>query len=371
MRRVSALLAVLSLAVTGCTFSSVDPDAPIRISGRALDASGRPLSGAHVLLFKQADLGEVLLGTVLAIGTLSTVCLLRDPPALCDKASIATADADGRYEFELKGSDTQGTLGTEATLNAVFSGPPAQGSTTISFTAKDTEITLPDARLWRSRASVSGQIGLSWSPLPRAAGRDPAYTAELFEAHGQSAFWSQPASGNAASIDPRILEDQSGAVAVSAGTDLAGGSGTGDVRASYLSTRLPVDGTASRPPSRGRPCAAVTGTARPVTRTMSACAATDGDLLTPAQLSGKGAAVVTGVVIDLGGSRPVDLVVARGVSGQLIVEVSEDGSTYRTVATGSGPTLALRPAGRPNARFVRLRSPAGLDESLLSELSVW
>lgn len=371
MRRLPALVAVLSLAVTGCTFSSVDPDASIRISGRALDASGRPLSGAQVLLFKQADLGEVLLGTVLAIGTLSTICLLPEAPAICDEASIATADADGRYEFELKGSDTQGTLGTEATLNAVFSGPTAQGSTTISFTAKDTEITLPDARLWRSRARVSGRIRLAWSPLPRGAGSDAAYSAELFEADSQSAFWSQPASGNEASIDPRILEDQSGTVAVSASTDLSGGSGTGEVRASYLSTRLPVDGTAGAPPSRGRPCAAVTGPGRPVRGALPACAATDGDLTTPSHLTSRKAGVVTGVVIDLGAARPVSLVVVRGFAGQVLVEVSDDGRTFRTVATSAGSAAALEVPGSPSARYVRLRSPAGLDESLLSELSVW
>jgi hypothetical protein len=374
MRRVPALFAVLSLAVTSCTFSSVDSDAEVRISGRALDASGRPLSGAKVLLFKEADIGEVVFGTVLAIGTLSTICLLPDPPAICRKAHVATADADGRYEFEIEGADTQGSLGTESTLNAVFSGPEAQGSTTISFTAKDTEITLPDARLWRSQPGVSlhpGPIRLSWSPLPRAAGSDPAYAAEVFEAESQTALWSQPASGVEASIDPRILEDESGAVAVSATTELSGGSGTGDVRASFLSTKVAVDGTAGAPPSRGRPCAAVTGTRRLRTAPFSACAATDGDLHSSAHLNGKGKAAVTGVVVDLGARRPVSLVVVRGFAGQLLVEVSDNGATWRTVATTAGTAAAISPAGEPSARFVRLRSPAGLDESLLSEISVW
>ena len=114
----------------------------------------------------------------------------------------------------------------------------------------------------------------------------------------------------------------------------------------------------------------MTGTAPPKAGRFSACAATDGDLKSPARLSGRKAAVVTGAVVDLGGSRPVSLVVARGFAGQFLVELSDDGTTYRTVATSAG-TAAVEVQGSPSARFVRLRSPAGLDESLSSEISVW
>jgi len=374
MRRVLGLFAALSLVVTGCSFSDVDPDATVRISGQARDASGRPLAGARVLLLKQADIGEVVFGSVLAVGTLSTICLLPDAPAICRKARTATADDEGRFEFELKGSDTQGTLGTESTLNVVFSGPEAQGSTTISFTAKDEAITLPDAMLWRARprvARAADGIQLSWSRLPSAAGGDATYSAQLFEGHGEAALWSQPASGGRAEIDPRMLEDQPGSVAARAATELSGGSGAGDLRASYLSTRLAVDSSSGPPPSRGRPCAAVTGTAPAVSGRLSPCAATDGDLRSPARLKGKKAAVVTGVVVDVGAARAVSLVVARGFAGQVLLELSDDGRSWRTVATSSGSAVALSVTGRPTARFVRLRSPSGLDESLAAEVSVW
>lgn len=373
MRGVPALFAALTL-IAGCTSSSVDPDATVQISGRALDASGKPLSGARVLLLKEADIGEVVLGTTLAIGTLSTVCLLPEPPPICRKARTTTADEDGRYAFELKGSDTQGTLGTEATLNVVFSGPRARGSTTVSFTAKDTSVTLPDARLWRAAPEVtqpSGRIGLSWTPLPQAAGSDREYFAQLFESTTEAATWSQPATGDQASIDPRLLEDRSGSVAVGATATLAAGSGTGDVRASYLSTRLPVQATAGAPPSRGRACAPVTGPDARLADPASTCPVTDGDLATPAGLRAGGKAVVTGVVVDLGSVRPVDLVVARGFAGQFLVEVSTGGTAFQPVGTQLGATVAVSPPGRPSARFVRVRSPAGLDESLASEVSVW
>ena len=78
-----------------------------------------------------------------------------------------------------------------------------------------------------------------------------------------------------------------------------------------------------------------------------------------------------GAVVDLGSRRPIDLVVARGFSGQLLLEVSDDNHNYRPVATGSGTAVALEPNVATTARYVRLRSPSGLDESLASEVSVW
>ena len=374
MRWAPALAAALCLTVTGCSTSDIDPDATVRISGRALDAAGEPLSGASVLLFKQADVGEVLLGTALTIGTLSTICLLPEPPAVCNEAHTATTDESGRYDYELKGSDTQGTLGTESTLTVVFAGPSAQGSTAVSFTAEETSIDLPDARLWRARPEVSqppGGVGLTWSPLPKAVADDAAYSVELFDGQTEAAFWSQDASGGEAAIDPRILEDRPASVAIGAGADLSGGTGAGDLRVNYLSNRSPVEATAGAPPSRGRPCAAVTGSKPRLADPPDSCPLTDGDLTTPAQLDAEGASVVTGVVVDLGSVRPVELVVVRRFAGQFLVEVSTNGKAWQPVGSPLGATVAVDPPSGTSARFVRVRSPSGLDESLAAEVSVW
>ncbi|MFL6174906.1 MAG: hypothetical protein ACJ716_18605, partial [Marmoricola sp.] len=230
MRRVSAVVASLSVLACGCSFSKVDPNASVVVSGTALTAAGRPLANTKVLLFKQADIGGVLFGGILALGSLGTVCLLPDAPAICNKARTATTDARGRYHFDLKGEDTQGSLGTEATLNVVFSG--RSSSTTVSFTAKQTAIRLPQARLVNLAPHVtqpSGRIGVSWSGLPAAAGRQASYSAQLFAEGGQSALWTQTASGRRTSLDPRLLEDRSGSVAVGASTVLTGSTGTGTV----------------------------------------------------------------------------------------------------------------------------------------------
>jgi len=373
MRRVFVLATVLGLAAAGCGFSSVDPDSSVSISGRALEASGKPLAKTHVLLIRQADIGQVIFGSILTVGTLSTICFAPSPPAICDKARVATTDSDGRYHFEVKGSDTQGSLGTEATMNVVFSGRSSKTSTTVSFGAKDTSVTVPDARLWDlgAKASGGGQIAVSWRPLSKGAGANTSYSAQLYDADTGSVLWSQPASGRRTTIDPRLLEDRKGLVAVSATTELSGGDGVGKVRASYLSARLPVAPSAGVPVSRGRPCAGLAGSAPTRTKVTSPCGATDGNLTEPAGLTTGGAKTVSGVVVDLGRIRPVNLVVARGFGGQFLVEVSTDGTNFTTVATGSGQAYAVRPDGGPRARYVRLRSPVGLDESLSSEVSVW
>ncbi|RNL80870.1 discoidin domain-containing protein [Nocardioides marmorisolisilvae] len=375
MRRVSAVVASLSVLATGCSFSKVDPNASVVVSGTALNAAGQPLANTKVLLFKQADIGGVLFGGILALGSLGTVCLLPkgDAPDICHKARTATTDDRGRYHFDLKGEDTQGSLGTEATLNVVFSSGGTT-STTVSFSAKETAIQLPTARLVNLAPHVSqsgGGIRVGWTRLPSAAGRKASYSAQLFAARGQSALWTQTATGRSATLDPRLLEDRDGSVAVGAATVLPGGTGTGTVRGYYLSKKLAVRATAGAPPSRGKRCAAVTGTAPAKDGAFSRCAATDGDLDNAARLISGNGAVVTGAVVDLGSVRPVSLVVGRGFTGQVLVEISTDGRTFSTVATSSGTAVATKVPGNQRARYVRLRSPSGLDQSLSSELSVW
>lgn len=377
MRRGILIVLAVCAALSGCKFSKVDPNATVHVSGRALSASGRPLADVEVRLFKEADLGEALTGIVLAIGTLGSVCLLPDAPEVCRQAQTATTGADGRYAFTLKGSDTQGTLGTEATLDVVVT-PRGAGvnrpSTTLSFKAETDRIGLPDARLWNAAphaVEVANRIRLSWAPLPRPAGTSPRYDAQLFDPARQAPTWSQPAGERHAAIDARILEDHGAAAAVSAHATLSGATGTGDVHSSYLSSRVPARPLTGAPPSRHALCSAVAGTATLTSTRQPACAATDGDLLTPARLTAANAAVATGVVIDLGRPRAIHLVVVRGLAGSYLIELSRDGTSYRPITTSTDATSAVRPAGRPVARYVRVRSPSGLDESLLAEVSVW
>jgi hypothetical protein len=376
MRKMTTAVLAIALAGTGCRMSNVSSDASVQISGRALDASGKPLANAKVLFFKEADIGQVVVGAVFAIGSLGTVCLLPEAPSICAKARTTTTGSDGRYAFDLKGSDTQGSVGTEAVLDVVFSDPKVKSggtSTTVSFNARQSTVKLPDARLWNASPQVQqgdGKFHVTFSGLSSSNGSKPTYSAQVFTDGQEGAIWSQAAQAGTADIDARVLEDRSGTVAVGARATLSGGSGGGTVHANYLSTRTAVSATAGAPPSRGRSCAAVTG-AVPVAAALGACAATDGDLVKPARLSSGKPGIVTGVVIDRGSDRPVNLVVVRGVAGQFLVEVSSDGKAYRVVSTQIGSAVAVSPAGAPSARFVRVRSASALDESMLSEVSVW
>lgn len=380
MRKLPALaltaLLLPAFVLTGCHFSKVNANERVHVAGRALDASGKPLAGATVLLFKEADLGEFLFGTVEALSTLGTICLLPQAPTICAKARSTQTDRDGNYSFDLTGADTQGSIGTEAALDAIFSDPRANSdgtTTTVSFHVRQATVELPAARLWKAAprlSSAAGRLRLTWTPLPTGTGSGTSYAAEAYLEGQSNLAWTQPAQPPRADIDARILEDKAASVAVRARTTLSGGTGAGTVRASYLSPKLTAAPTAGAPPSRGRPCASVSGNP-PVAGTFASCGATDGDLVQAARLPATGKQVVSGIAIDLGRPRPIGLVVVRGVSGQFLVEVSADGRTYRTIATETGDAVAVTSPGLPLARWVRVRSASGLDVSLLREVSVW
>ena len=376
MRKTLTVPIVAALVLSGCHFSKVDSTATVNVSGAAFAADGTPLVDAQVRIFTEADLADLLFGSVLALGTLGSICLLPDAPKVCDKAHTATTGPDGTFSVKLKGSDTQGLVGTEATLDAVVAPKDATATTpttTLSFTVKATTVQLPGARIWDAGARVSqtnSAIDLAWKPLPTSYGDSPSFSAQFYVPGQQAALWSQPGKDDAADIDPRLLEDQSSVAAAGADATLSG-VGTGTVRAHYLSARLPVRATADAPQSRHRPCAAVMGTATITTAAQAACGATDGNLISPARLTGTNGAVVTGAVIDLGKAAPIRLVAAHGIAGMTVVEISSDGVHFREVGILTDSPAALEPPGAPVARYVRVRAPSGLDESLLYEISVW
>ena len=359
------VVACVAAVTTACTRSPVSSDATIIVTGRALAASGKPLSNTKVQLYKEADFGEAVVGSVLLLGSLGGICLLPGAPAVCHQGRNATTDASGNYTFTVKGADTQGLIGDAATMDVVFAGGGA--STTVQFQVTSTTVALPAVRLWSTQPAVAtnaGTISVGYRALPSSYGSGAAYSAQFNDPANGSSLWSQNAKDGRIRIDARILEDRNALAAVTARTSVASG-----VHAIYGTPGVDVRATAGAPPSRHRPCLAVTGAITPVAVPQSVCAATDGDLAKAGHLIAPKAAVVTGVVVDLGAARPVDLVVARGVSGIVVVELSTDGRTYLQVASASGPTVAAAFTAR-SARYVRVRS-TGLDESLLSEVSVW
>jgi hypothetical protein len=370
MRR-CALVLIIVLFATACDFSHVKPQQTVTISGRALSATGAPLSNVQVHLYKEADFGEFIVGTVLTIGSLGGVCLFPGAPAICQKGRAATTDAKGGYRFSLKGSDTQGIVGDAAKLDVVFADPKAGAtgpSTPLRFEAQQTVVRLPAASLWDARLHVTASakgapsVGLSWRPQHGSAG---SYAAQLLDTRG-APLWSQSATAGRVRIDARVLEDRAAVATVTTRHDIASG-----VNAVYLSARKPVRPVAGAPPSRHQPCSALTGTSHVAAFRQTVCVATDGDLTSPSRLVASNGKVVTGVMIQLERARRVSLVVARGLAGSAVVEVSANGRNWHTVATVNQSTAAVRLAGRPETRYVRVRSPGGLDESLIAEVSAW
>ncbi len=369
-----ALVLVAMLVAAGCDVSHVKPGAAVVITGRALSATGAPLSKVQVHLYKEADFGEFLVGSALTLGTLGGVCLFPAAPAICRKGFTATTDGNGTFRFRIKGSDTQGIAGNADTIDVVFADPKgahAAASTTLRFKVQQNTVRLPAARLWDAGLQVapttSGppRFRMSWRAL---RGADTDYSAQLLDSARGASLWTQSAAGTHTQVDARVLEDHAAQAAVTARSDLGHG-----VHAVYLSSRRALRPTAGTPPSRQRPCYALTGAAPPLERfRQTVCVATDGDLESPSHLVAGNGKVVTGVLVDLvGQARRVSLIVVRGVAGTVVIEISADSHTWTRVATATGPTIALSPPGEPQARYVRVRSPGGLDESLLAEVSVW
>jgi hypothetical protein len=364
-----ALAASTAGALASCSTSRISPTATVHVTGRVLGPGGTPVAGVKVLLLREVDIGQALFGGLIAVGTLSAVCYLPNPPAVCERARQTTTDAHGDYGFTLTGQDTQGSFGTAATMDVVIGPTPA--SVTVRFTAQRPRVRLPAVRPQRLGAatSINGHVmTVVAGPVPASAGEAPAYGVR-FVRDGQL-LWSQSLAGRRGRVDTRVLEDQRAEPAIVVDTHLPGGTGAGDVRAEYVGRPLPMLSGPGAPPSRGLPCAPVTGTAPAAAFPTTPCALTDGDLVDDARLTA-GSKVADGAVIDLGRSRPVGLVVLRGYAGQVVVELSTDGRRYTTVATlnADGAPIAATIGGR--ARFVRVRAPSGLDESLAAELSVW
>ena len=366
-----AVAAVVAPVLASCDVSRVPAAADVHVTGRALDAAGRPLAGARIQLFKEPDLGEAVFGAVFVIGSLGSACFLPVAPSICRSARTTTAGADGTFSYTVPASDTQGSIGQASTLDAVVSDPGGGGrgaTTTLRFEAQSTQVSLPDARLWDAAprfAQPAGRFHLDWEGLPPADGRDVAYSVDLDDSQDRS-VWTQPANGTAADVDARVVEDVRTTAAAIAKANLGA---TGEVQAVYSSRRVDVAPTAGAPPSRSRPCLAVTAVTL-ATTPQRTCGVTDGDLFDPARLQGNGSGVASGVVVDLGSVRPVGLVVARALGGEYAVETSTDGTTYVMRATGSGLVDALDVQGF-RARYLRVRSTGGVDESLMDEVSVW
>lgn len=369
-RAVVALCAVL--LATSCTTSRLSQDEPVRITGTLLDERGQPSAGGRVVLVKEADLGEALLGFTLAASTLGLVCLADPPPTICARARRATTAADGTFAFQLTGRDTQGSVGNASTFHISAVSAPGPGDTagpmvTARFQVQTTSLALPALRFWRPRVVVAAGRA-EWTPLGAEYGPVAGYTASWAGAEPARPVWSADGP-SPLTVDQRVLEDSRGSVAVDARMD-RDAPGT-SVRVTARSPQVPYASVAGAPPSRGAPCLSYTGP-DVAGVALSPCPVTDGDFGSTLAPAPQGTAEArSGVAVDLGRARAVSLVVVRGCPGDCAVESSVDGRSWRILATRSGAGTTVAPPAGTTARWIRVRSPAGADLSRMAEVSVW
>jgi hypothetical protein len=312
-------------------------------------------------LEREPSAGEVLTGLVVIPLTLFTACLGKDPVAsLCRGRSVkrTTTAADGGYSFNLTGNDTQTAFGNARSFTVATQVPPAAGevagaAVTAYFKIQTENLRLPDLQVWQPRVAVAANR-IAWDPPAPGA-----YQVVVEDGAG-TLVWTFDSTRPDVTFDPRILEDTSGSLAVSAMTNV-GAEGT-SVTVRRQSARVGYRSAAGTPLSRGRSCAVGLAPTSP-------CAVTDGDMANQLPRPATSTTSTTApapefVTVDLGRPADVSLVVVRGCTCQ--VERSTDGQTWTAVGRSTGYT-AVASARPATARFIRLTGSI----YQLREASVW
>lgn len=363
-------LVTLAMILSACATSRVPVEANVLVTGTVLGEAGQPAAGADVALFRIADVGELLVGATLAIGTLGVACFVDDAPPVCRGARKTKSDAAGRFSYSMKGGDTQGSVAnaSDFDLTAVVrrsSGDPLVAS--VRFKIQRTELEVPALRVWDASATLTSENGstrASWPSLPGDYGSSPNYRVRFLDSSGGT-VWSVDDASPGQAVDFRLLEDRRGTVEVGATTSEPGPDTT--FRFEYFARPAPFSGPGS-PPSRGVPCAAATTDGR--VTPLEPCPLSDGDLARQSGFSADGV-VRSAAYLDLGEYHPVSLVVSRGALGTTSIETSTDAVTWIPMGTGTGRLVSAQSPNPVSSRYVRIRTTNNVDLSPLVEVSAW
>jgi hypothetical protein len=366
----AVLFATLGATACGVEQSSLDANAQVTITGKALAADGRPLANAKVALIRELDMGQAIGGLFVTAVTLGIACLADHPPALCaNNSHTAPTRTDGTYSFSVRGADTQGSVGIASTMEVLVRVAPGNGQAAgalalAEFKVQTSNVQVPDLRIWNPPVDLSTDrrsARLIRPTLPASGyGTGAKYWLEFDNAKGRVA-WVVGSLGADAAVDSRILEDLRGTAFVGARTTSSAGGLA--VAFTFVSGAIGFEGLAGPAPSRGASCAAVTAGASDAFKTP--CSLTSGDF-GGAYTSG---AAPTGVLIDLGEVRSIYLVVVRGCSGQCSIAAGADPSALRDAGSISGEYGALTVSPARSVRYVRVTGSQGV--SLMRQISVW
>ena len=359
--RTAAISLAATVAITSCTPSQVDPDAAVSISGQATHSDGSPLADRPVGLSIDPGPG-VLFWTPFIVGTLGAACLTE----LCGADHDTETDAEGRYRFDLEGHDVQGTFGEEVDLLLSLTGEPAPDAVAgaairVTFVVRNETTVIPTLDLWEPQLSLQPPGSIAWSAAAPLVGIPDRYDA-LFQSETAITLWSQPATPDGTTVDPRVLEDAQGALAAVAHVPVQAAEGVREVV--YRSPSLAFRSHAGAPVSRGAGCAARTDDGGQVP--LAPCPATDGILTEPASIERTcnpdetTCPLLTGLEVQLDQTRDVQLVVVRGCEA-CALDIGESDPVQLTDA------FAAVPVSDVSADRVTVRG----DISQLAEVSVW
>ena len=338
-------------------------DGGVVLRGRILSERGKPVSGVFIQLEKD----------ITGFGPIACFFGCRLPPP-CSDGDAARSDRAGRFLLQMckpAGRDLTLALSKEPTKTTEIG-----TGITIPLFLKHNRMPLPRLRFWDGKISFDASTGtLVWSDLPRRGfGALNRYqVAARSDEQGLDPMWFEFDGFSGDTVDPRVFEDTSGELFVTAYTQaqVRGGCG-GKCR---LELQLTSEGVRYRgpgaPPSRGTTCFV----GKPGGPSLQGCYLNDGDFFRElfdypcsTQLDcgfeGKRA------VVDLGKVIRVELIVVRGCDF-CHVWVSADGRSWRSVEeTDSDESLHLvsvrDPASPIRARYVRVD-----DAEYVMELSVW
>jgi hypothetical protein len=364
---------LLAIVLVACSEQSrVDRDAQITISGTVLEPDSTPLADRPVRLGSGIGDGDV----ALAILTVGLSCT---SGSCTGNVFDATTDGEGRYQLELKGSDTQSGVGEALSellsASAAPTGQQVSGAAiSARFKVQVEDVRVPALRLVDPALTVDGAEAV----VARWSTSAPGPYELTFETDEPVALWQVTTATGEATIDPRVLEDTSGRVVVAAGfEDEIEGS---DLAVRWRSPGVGYAAGAGPPPSRGRPCRYVdaAGTTGPAD---AGCGLTDGNLVVEDAASSicppatDEAATTTACtapvagIVDLGGAVPAELIVVRGCPGGCAVDVSADGTTFRPVGAVADGYGIVELDGQP-VTAVRVGLGTGTTGAL-REVSVW
>jgi len=362
----AALGVVALVTLGGCGDQSrVDPNAAVVVTGLVTDPGGAPAADRPVRLGTGVTVGD----GAFAVLTAGLSCTTG---ACTGNVRDASTDATGRYTFTLKGADTQSTFGEAESVLVSASGSPTADQVSgpmasARFQVQTEQVEPPRLELVDPALSIEATNGVT----ARWASPRPGPFELTFEDGEQVPVWLSRTAESTVSVDPRLLEDTAGRVVVGGGSEDAIEGSKVEMR--WRSPGVPYAGGAGAPPSRGRPCRYVDA-ADSVADGPRACGVTDGDLTSAVAVPPVCAAAndtqceaATAVVIDLDPSVPAELVVVRGCEGACAVEVSADGTTFRSAGAASD-AYGVVPLDGQALRAVRVGLGTGFG---LREVSVW